>query len=233
MSISNFCLHSNHVVIFVFVGHQIPKQTELSLKFNFDALTFLAIGCLSVERCEPRNSKSEAIFIFIFRSLRWRFDVECWHRDQVLRLSEIKSGKNYAKQLKKETGDEQSKVIQLYMANTNANIQWNDNNKFHYFMSDFECKVCVQRKFGIEIFFKVRCAFAYEIRRKEVKKQIGYKCKWHAKHTVGFKATRSLSHSFASNEINSVLILIQFERVSFFLSWEGGSDSKYAFGICV
>lgn len=96
------------------------------------------------------------------------------------------------------------------------NIHWNDNNKYYYFLSDFECKVCVQRKFGIENFFKVRCALAYEIQSKEVKKQIGYKCKWHAKHTLGLKATRSLSQSFASNEISSALILFQFKNVRWF-----------------
>lgn len=42
-------------------------------------------------------------------------------------------------------------------------------NKYYYFTSDFECKVCVQRKFEIEIVFKVRCALEYKIQRKEVK----------------------------------------------------------------
>lgn len=92
-------------------------------------------------------------------------------------------------------------------------IQWKDNNKYYFFLSDFECKVCVQRKFEIEIIFKVRCALAYEIQSKEVKKQIGYKCKWHAEHTLGLKATRSLSHSFAWN-------IFSFDSLSIRKSWD-------------
>lgn len=59
-----------------------PKQTELSLKFDFDALTFLAIGCPS--SCKPyfkSKFKQWSDFYFSFSFVAWT--IWCWHRSSL------------------------------------------------------------------------------------------------------------------------------------------------------